>query len=82
MALNVYQLSDRVADVSHRLGAVEDQLAILSEKVGVPYDKPSSGVPAEVVELARAGKRLEAMRRNRELTSTSMDEASEVLAKL
>ncbi|MFN8152392.1 MAG: DUF2510 domain-containing protein [Solirubrobacterales bacterium] len=29
------------ADVSARLGAIEDQLAALSEKAGIPYNRPS-----------------------------------------
>jgi ribosomal protein L7/L12 len=37
-------------------------------------------VPADVAELARAGKSLDAIKRYRELTGASMDEAKAVIA--
>jgi ribosomal protein L7/L12 len=62
--------------------AIEAQLALISEKLGLPYDKPGDGVPGEVVELARAGKRLEAVKLYRTLTGAGLIEAQDVVAKL
>ena len=66
--------------VNERLRAIEAQLAILSEKAGVPYESPSAGIPPDVIELATAGKTLEAIKRYRELTGAGSKEAREVVA--
>lgn len=66
--------------INERLRAIEAQLTLLSEKAGVPYTNPSEGVPPDVVELARAGKTLEAMKRYREITGADADEARKVVA--
>jgi hypothetical protein len=68
--------------MNERLRAIESQLAILSEKAGVPYEQPGAEVPPEVVELAHAGKQMEAIKRYRELTSADFDQAREVVAGL
>jgi ribosomal protein L7/L12 len=62
-----------------RCRSIEAQLAVLSNKVGVPYVNPSASVPPEVAELAKAGKRLEAMKRYRELTNATAEEARQVV---
>ena len=73
------RLFDRL---NERVRAIEAQLTILSEKAGLPYEAPSDGVPEDVVELARAGKQLEAVTRYRELTGADIDEAREVVGRL
>lgn len=75
-------LSAHFAAISQRFGLIEEQLAVLSDKLGVPYVTTSSSVPPEVVELARAGKTLEAAQRHRTLTSAGLDEAQRVVAGL
>ena len=80
-----YDLGDVTVYIQHffeRFRAIEAQLALISEKLGVPYQGPSDGVPSEVVELVRAGKRLEAATRYRELTGASLDEAREAISRL
>jgi ribosomal protein L7/L12 len=79
---NDYQLSAHVETIFRRLQAIEAQLALLSEKAGVPYENAASGVPPEVVELAHAGDRVGAIKRYRELTNASADEAKEVISGL
>ncbi|MDT4936318.1 MAG: hypothetical protein QOK11_4210 [Pseudonocardiales bacterium] len=74
-----YTLARHFEQISERFARIETQLALLSAKLGVPYDPPSAGVPAEVVELARAGKQLEAVTRYRALTNASLDEARKVV---
>jgi ribosomal protein L7/L12 len=66
--------------VNERLRAIEEQLAVLSEKAGVPYERPGANLPEDVVELAKAGKELEAVKRYRELTGADAREAQEVVA--
>jgi hypothetical protein len=65
-----------------RLRAIEDQLAVISEKLGVPYQRPAESVPPEVVELVNAGKRMEAVTLYRQLTDAGFDEAREVISRL
>lgn len=66
--------------INDRLRAIEAQLELLSEKAGVPYERPGKEVPKEVVELAVDGKQLEAMKKYRELTGADGKEAQEVIA--
>jgi ribosomal protein L7/L12 len=79
-AINEAFLPEMFDRVNERLRAIEAQLALLSEKAGVPYEAPSAGVPQEVVELVQAGKKLDAIKKYRELTGAGGDEAREVVA--
>jgi ribosomal protein L7/L12 len=81
-AYNELQLSSFIDQVFERLRAIEAQLALLSEKAGVPYQAPSKNTPPEVVELVEQGDRIAAIRKYRELTGCGMDEAKEAIAKL
>jgi hypothetical protein len=56
--------------------------ALISEKLDLPYENPGDGVPAEVVELARVGERIDAVKRYRALTGASLDVAHDVVSKL
>jgi hypothetical protein len=82
VALNDYQLQADVTRLEARLAAVEEQLKRVSEAAGVPFDDPASGVPDEVVELARSGDRVNAVRRYRELTNVDGNEARAVVDRL
>jgi ribosomal protein L7/L12 len=66
--------------INERLRAIEEQLAALSEKAGVSYERPGADLPEDVVELAKAGKELEAVKRYRELTGVDATEAQSVVA--
>jgi ribosomal protein L7/L12 len=79
---NAVQLQARFANISARFAELEAQVAILSEKAGVPYQPASSEAPAEVVELVRAGKNLDAIKRYRELMGATADEARDAIAKI
>ncbi len=79
---NDYQLSSFVDQIFTRLRGIEAQLALLSEKAGVPYEAPSAGVPVEVLELAEKGDRMGAMKKYRELTGADMETAKEAIAGL
>ena len=76
------QLKRRFDIVNERLRGIEDQLALLSEKAGVPYSPPSEDVPAEVVALAEAGKTMDAIKRYRELTNAPFEQARDIVMAL
>jgi hypothetical protein len=69
-------------DTNRRLAAIEEQLRLLSEKAGVAYDAPLDGVPDEVRQLAADGDRMGAMRKYRELTGGTADQARDAVAGL
>ena len=81
-AYNELQLSSFVDQIFERLRAIESQLAVLSEKAGIPYEAASQEAPPEVVELVAAGDRMGALRRYRELTGADAQAAQEAIAKL
>jgi ribosomal protein L7/L12 len=80
-----HALSTQIDDILRRLAQVESQLAAMSMNGGVAYTGPgpyaptpfdnSSGVPSGVLELAMAGKKLDAIKLYRELTGAGMKEA-------
>ena len=61
---------------------IEKQLALVSEKVGIPFEDPAASAPPEVVELAHAGDRMGAIRRYRELTGAGLEEAGALVETL
>jgi hypothetical protein len=75
-------LSQFADQMFQRFQRVEAQLALVSEKLGLTFELPTAGVPPEVVELAYAGDRVGAMKRYRELTGASRDDAQEIVSKL
>ena len=72
-------LERHFAGINERLGAIEAQLKILSEKAGVEYQPPLETIPEDIVELARAGKKIEAVKRYREVVNDDPDEARKVV---
>jgi hypothetical protein len=75
-AADLQRIFGRITD---RLRAIEEQLAVLSRQAGVPYEKPGDDVPPEVVELARAGKQMDAIKLYREMTQADFDTARAVV---
>jgi ribosomal protein L7/L12 len=73
------QLSVFVDTIMERLRRIETQLALVSEKVGVPFATADESLPQDVVALVKAGNRLGAIKRYRELTGVSAEEASGVI---
>lgn len=74
------------AALARRFGAIEAQLALISEHLGLecpPFPAATGstdgGVPAEVLELARGGKEIQAISRLRQLTGVSLVEAKRVV---
>jgi ribosomal protein L7/L12 len=75
-------LTAHFEQVNKRLAAIEEQLGRLSSAAGVPYSQPLASVPRDVIELARSGDRLGAIKRYRELTNCGFEEAREVVVGL
>ena len=75
-------LAQHFAQISERFGRIEAQLAILSEKLGVPYEQPGAGVPPAVMEQVHAGNQLEAIKLYRQHTGASFEEAQKAVAAL
>ena len=74
------------AALALRFVAIEAQLALISEHLGLecpPFPAATGstdgGVPAEVLELARGGKEIQAISRLRQLTGVSLVEAKRVV---
>lgn len=76
------QLSEFVDTIMERLRAIETQLALLSDKAGIPYERADDGIPAEVVDLVASGDRVGAIKRLRELTGVDAGAAAEVVNKI
>jgi ribosomal protein L7/L12 len=72
---------DEVA-VARRLRRLEEQVALLSERLGVPFDDPGAGMAPEVVELARSGRKIQAIKVYRELTGVGLAEARDVVDRI
>ncbi len=82
------------AHVYRRLALLEQQVRLLSERLGVPCPTfgsdvgttPSGqfegGVPSEVVALARSGNAIAAIKLFRELTGAGLREAKQVVDSL
>jgi ribosomal protein L7/L12 len=71
-----------IQGLAKRLDYIEEHLVHLGEAVGYRYAPMNSGVPPEVKELVRAGKTLEALRRYREATGASLEQAKAVVLSL
>jgi ribosomal protein L7/L12 len=71
-----------IQGLAKRLDYIEEHLVHLGEAVGYRYAPMNSGVPPEVKELVRAGKTLEALRRYREVTGASLEQAKAVVLSL
>ena len=66
-----------------RIRRLEDQVAALSRHAGIPWDDGSStGIPQQSIELARAGKKIEAIKYYVQVSNVSLREAKDAIDKL
>ncbi len=79
-AYNEALIGEQFKRINERFRMIEDQLALLSEKAGVPFSRMSDDVPEDVIELAKAGEELKAVKRYREITGVDATEAQKVVA--
>jgi ribosomal protein L7/L12 len=75
-------LQARFMALSRRLDDIEQQLALVSDKVGLSFTPATSQVPTEVTDLVRAGKTIEAIKAYRAFSGVSLEEARDVVAGL
>ncbi len=70
--------SQTIPELMAQVDRIEKQVALLSEKLGVPYDYPgNAAMPAEVLELVQSGDKRAAIAKYRELTGAGLGEAQE-----
>ena len=65
-----------------RLAAIEEQLSLVSRQLGLEFTPYSDGVPQEIIDMAQSGDKLGAMKRYRELTHATFEEARDAIAGL
>ncbi len=70
-------VSQSIAAVSRRIEAVEWNVARLLTQAGLDWEEPPApaGPDAEIVALVRAGNKLEAIKRYREMTGADLASA-------
>jgi ribosomal protein L7/L12 len=74
------QLTTDVERLEAKVAKLEALLYTVCDTVGIPYQRPGTGLTQDVVDLARTGDRLGAIKRYREVTGASLDEARAALA--
>ena len=83
-------LLEYIHGINERLRRLEEHAERVGQQLGVPFGNPcgvdgvgdasaGSGVPADVVALAQSGKKIEAIKRYRELTGVGLREAKDVV---
>jgi len=72
-------MSDVESRLAERLERLEQQVALISEHLGLAFGDGPGRVPDEVVALARAGRRVEAIKAYRTLTRTDISTATSVV---
>jgi len=76
-------MSDVERRLADRLERLEQQVALISEHLQLPFPAAdadaTADVPEEVVELARAGRRVEAIKRYGDLTGIGISTATSVV---
>ena len=68
-----------IAQVDARLVRLEKQIGMLFEHLGIDQPDGSEGIPSEVVQLARDGKQMHAIKRYMELSGADMTSAQQVV---
>jgi hypothetical protein len=70
------------AQLAERVERLEGQLRAVYERLGMRYDDGTDGVPADVVDLARAGNRMRAAQLYSERTGCDFREAQVVVNRI
>jgi ribosomal protein L7/L12 len=74
-------LLEYIAGINDRLRRLEEHAERVGQQLGVPFGARLAGgaIPPDVVALARANKKIEAIKRYRELTGVDLKEAKAVV---
>jgi ribosomal protein L7/L12 len=75
-------LDRKFSQINERLRGIEAQIAKLSSEAGIEYEEPAAEAPPEVLELAQAGKSMDAVKKYRELTGADLEKARAVVGGL
>jgi hypothetical protein len=67
------------AQLDARLKRLEESIGRLFAHLGLDEPDGTDGISSEVVQLARAGKQMQAMKRHMELTGVDMQTAQQVV---
>jgi hypothetical protein len=68
-----------IAQIDARLVRIEKQMTQLFGHLGLEQPDGSDGIPSEVVQLAREGKQMHAIKRYMELSGADMTTAQQVV---
>jgi hypothetical protein len=81
MSYDAVALDRHFKAINARLDHIEEQLKQIADAGGVDYATyaEASNVPDEVVQLAKAGDRLGAVKKFRELTGANFEQAAQVV---
>ena len=73
-------MSDAESSFAERLDRLEQQVQRITEHLGLTEDSDEpDGIPAEVVDLARAGRQMEAIRLYTKLTDVDITTATSIV---
>ena len=73
------QITEAINRIEQRLDLIEETLS----RLGHGHHRPdASGIPPDVLEFVRAGRKIEAIKRYRELTGVGLAQAREVIERL
>jgi large subunit ribosomal protein L7/L12 len=68
----------QISELRQRVALLERQVAFLMEQLGVEYyEEPNAGVPPEILDLVRQGRKIEAIKLYRQETGVGLREAKE-----
>jgi hypothetical protein len=70
------------AQIVERLERLERSVARIASAVGVEIENPAAGIDPEVIELARAGKQMEAAKLHAEKTGADFVKAQQIVSEL
>ena len=72
-----------ISELRRRVAKLERQVAFLTERMGIQYpDEPDHGVSPEILELARRGRKIAAIKLYREETGVGLRAAKEFIDSL
>jgi ribosomal protein L7/L12 len=63
----------------YRIKRLEDQVKLLSDRLGIPFDDGSAGMPPEIVQLVRDGKKIEAIKAYSQLTGAGLADSKNAI---
>lgn len=78
-------LLEYIHGINERLRRLEEHATRVGQQLGVPFGDPaavSDGPPADVVALARGGNKIAAIKRYRDLTGASLQEARDAVERM